>query len=373
MERPMTDPIPEVPYSFEPDDLVVHLPHVDLVRATLGKLGIEVAGTPEPDPLLDLTLLKLSKPITDDLLKTLREQLVSQHGWCPLFGKNRHLENVVGMPQPRSMNANDPIRANPPPPIPFSAAGRGVRIGVLDTKIYAHPDLIGRFVAEPDSIYGPFLEPVPSRAGHATFIASLITGLAPAAVVDARAVLNDNGKAKSWDTAKAMIRFADAGIDILNLSLGLRTADHLPPLLMSRVVELLSQKMLIVAAAGNHGELNDPDLRKAPTWPAALPDVVAVGARDDHDNLSSFSPKLPWVTCTAPGEHLVGAYLNAIVKLTDDTTQQFAGYATWKGTSFATAKVSGAIAAVMKQGKVTAREALELLFDEPDGVVRRYV
>jgi subtilisin family serine protease len=266
--------------------------------------------------------------------------------------------------------SDDPEKVDPPPPVPFTAGGRGIRVGVLDTKIDAHPDLIGRFLAEPDDRYQPLPEPVPLRAGHATFVASLITRMAPAVTVDAHAVLDDNGRATAWDTAVAMLEFADSGIDILNLSLGCRTTDGLAPLLLSRAVSLLNQRMLIVAAAGNHGSATDPDLRKAPTWPAALPDVVAVGARNVDDTRAPFSPNLPWVTCTAPGVNVIGAYLNTVIALMQHDPLEFKGYAAWSGTSFATATVSGAIAAAAQKRDV--RAALARLLADPHGVVRPF-
>jgi subtilisin family serine protease len=202
--------------------------------------------------------------------------------------------------------------------------------------------------------------------------------MAPAVTLEARAVLDDDGRATAWETAQHMMDFADSGVDILNLSLGCRTTDGLPPLLMSRAVGLLSQRMVIVAAGGNNGAAEQPALRNAPIWPAALPDVVAVGARDIGalgigEGLAKFSPQLPWVTCTAPGVNLTGAFLKATVLMKTGQSLPFDGYATWSGTSFATAMVSGAIAAATVPGKVTAHEALHGLLSESGGVVRPYV
>jgi membrane-anchored mycosin MYCP len=101
--------------------------------------------------------------------------------------------------------------------------------------------------------------------------------------------------------------------------------------------------------------------------------VVAVGARAQDESLASFSPRLPWITCTAPGVTVLGDYLDAPdIALMDGTKAQFDGYATWSGTSFATAITSGAIAARTVRGRVTARQALAELLAERDGVVRPY-
>ncbi|HEX3592195.1 MAG TPA: S8 family serine peptidase [Pseudonocardiaceae bacterium] len=370
----------DLPDTFLPDQLVVHLPYRDLVIQELHRLGVEPASPPKEDERLGLALLTLvttdrKKKVTDldPLLAQLRAVCGLRYGgWVPLLGKNRQVESVFGLPQPKSHALDDLARTQGPLPL-YSAPGdgRGVRVGVLDTKIIPHPDLVGRFVADPTEIHPPADGPIELRAPHATFVTSVIIGRAQSAVVEAIGVLGDDGLATAWDTVTQMMAFADAGVDILNLSLGCRTADGRPPLLMARAAQLLSQRMLLVAAAGNHHLSATPN---APTWPAALPDVVAVGALDPDGTPSDFSPRLPWLTCSAPGRDIVGAYTTGPVKMLDGTVDEFkTGYAEWSGTSFATAAVSGAVAARTVPGKVSPRDALRALLAEPGGVVRPWV
>jgi subtilisin family serine protease len=275
------------------------------------------------------------------------------------------------MPQPESQGIEDPRPAVRPRARKFTEVGDKVRVGVLDTRIYAHQDLLGRYEAQPDDRYQPRTEAVPPRAGHATFVTSLVLREAPAATVRVRAVLDDDGVATAWHTAKAMMDFAD--VHVLNLSLGCRTTDGKPPLVLRRAVARLGGATVVVAAAGNHGNVTDA-LHKEPTWPAALPDVVAVGARRDGEDLAEFSPKLPWVTCTAPGQNITGAYLTGLVQTpnSDPKEQNFSGYARWSGTSFATAITSGAIAARVRPGEVGPHRALAQLLAQAGGVVRPF-
>jgi hypothetical protein len=117
-----------------------------------------------------------------------------------------------------------------------------------------------------------------------------------------RSVLDDeHAAATAWDTALQMVAFRNSGVKILNLSLGCHTADGVAPLILSRAVELLTPEMVIVAAAGNHGDpkLNGPDSpvdQRASVWPAALAMVEAVGADNDRQppELASFSPQVRW-------------------------------------------------------------------------------
>ena len=83
----------------------------------------------------------------------------------------------------------------------------------------------------------------------------------------------------------------------MNLSFGCFTDDGEPPLVLARAVSLLSAEILLVAAAGNHGDIDElrakgdladkPWTRgltsKTPLWPAAFDEVIAVGATDGNE------------------------------------------------------------------------------------------
>jgi subtilisin family serine protease len=148
-----------------------------------------------------------------------------------------------------------------------------------------------------------------------------------------------------------MADFADAKVAVLNISFGAVTFDDQPPLVLGRAVEKLVPEVTIVAAAGNHG----PNSR--PIWPAALGDVVAVGAAKRVNGTNEFkpakfSPKRKWVDLVAPGEKIRSLY-------------KADGYATWNGTSFSAAAVSGAIAYLVETENMSRKEALEVLRTPP--------
>jgi subtilisin family serine protease len=357
----------------------------------------------------------------DRLLLVLRDRFrQAHHGWVPTFGKNRILGRVqgspyikggVGLPDPAGPFTSTPFveggagqpapaghhtiippyikggTGQPDPAGPFAippASGQpGARVAVLDTRLYAHPDLIGRFIG--DSVTG-FSQRPRTTQGHATFVAGLIARRAPDAELLVSTVLDDDGaNASSWDLATAMARVLDAGAAVLNLSLGCMTADAEPPMCLRRAVERLAPSVVIVAAAGNNGA---PDAAAAavgltantPVYPAALDDVVSVGAYDPAAGgirPALFSPSAPWVDLLAPGVRVVSTFLPGQVELvrrnpdgtlTDEGSADFGtpGYATWDGTSFAAANVTGAIAAIVAADQVSAHEALVRLRD-PSG------
>ena len=376
---------PILPTTAEPGQLVVHLPHLELVTAWLRDNGTPVAKELARDDRLGLALLELS--VTDAIepvLKAMREHFQATfRGWVPLVGKNRHLTSVVGLGETKPHSAGVPSPASPEASTANPDDGRGVRVGLADSAIADHPDLVGRFVAERSAVWlPPMLGPTPFRAGHATFVAGLVVHQAPAAelhVVDA--LSSDKGEATVWRLATRLMDLAEQDLDVVNLSVGCHTEDDKAPLVLRRTIELLSPRVLVIASAGNHGAPapGQPKAMARPTWPAALPDVIAVGAMDG-DAEADYSPMAPWVTCMAAGT-AVSTYLDASVQLVDQLSvpasegdvKEFDGYATWRGTSFSAAAVTGAIAAATKPGRVSARDALARLLSEPNGVVSKYV
>jgi subtilisin family serine protease len=83
----------------------------------------------------------------------------------------------------------------------------------------------------------------------------------------------------------------------------------------------------------------------------------------------------PWIDLLAPGVSVLAPYLEGTVTVTDvnatSRTESFEGWATWSGTSFAAAAVSGALAALTIPGRRTATEALRQLRNPVDETVRR--
>jgi subtilisin family serine protease len=169
-------------------------------------------------------------------------------------------------------------------------------------------------------------------------------------------VLNEGDIAtSSWRVATKMARFAEAGVTVLNISFGAATDDDKPPLVLKRAVEVLNRHgVVVVAAAGNHGPAAKP------IWPAALHEdganVVAVGAGKPDDTgrfvSAAFSPDASWVDLIAPGDDICSTY-------------KASGYATWSGTSFAAAAVTGTVAFLVQTQNMTAIKAVHWLKTPP--------
>ena len=340
----------------------------------------------------------------DVLLYALREDIsVRYGGWIPEVGKNRTISPVVGFPHVSGCTEGDPRLlgfADPQltgdrqgwPPRP-TEPGHGVQIGLLDTRMYRNPWLDGSYLATANDLFEipSSGDDLPAREGHATFVAGLILRQAPGARLIVHTVMGPQAVGKTWDVAKAMVQVAGKGVHILNLSFGCYTDDGQPPLVLAKAVHLISRDVLLVAAAGNHGNIEE--LRKqgselatapwmqnikntTPVWPAALPEVTAVGATDASGQPASFSPQVPWVDVTARGMSVESTYLYGPVRLSyptpgSDPTQKFDGFACWDGTSFAAGTVSGAVAARIGPG-CDARQALEAALDDHNSGIHRF-
>jgi len=164
------------------------------------------------------------------------------------------------------------------------------------------------------------------------------------------------------------------GFDVMNLSFGSFTIDGRPPLVLERAIGRITPGTVVIAAAGNYGEVpaggsGVDELPKptTPIWPAAFDDVIAVGALDG-EKPAVFNSTGAWVKLMAPGVDLQSTYL--IGDVTGHESQggpeerdTFDGLAQWSGTSFAAAVVTGAIAALTVRGQRTAYEALAMIRD----------
>lgn len=387
-------------YPYEPGDVVVGLQHLRLVISELNRLNIPLASSPEVSELLGLARLALADvpaaaravvaAVNND--DSARERLtVFQQprgdleqflwgfrglmaakcgGWMPTLAKNRLVGRVHGVGNISHGSGDDPKPFKPDPPLANRATGpgRGVRVGVLDTQLYPQDWLAGGWAAR----YSDTLSddaPLFS-AGHATFVAGLILMQAPGATVEVRQVLGSDGTADSWTVAQKIVLFGRSGLDVLNLSFLCHSADGQPPTVLSAAIDRLDPELVVVAAAGNHGDLRDANNellpqteRVKPAWPAAFDDVTAVGACDRQGRRAAFTPPAPWIDLYAPGIQVGSTFLASARSNAGAEPTSFGGYARWSGTSFAAALVSGAIAAGIDPGRISGQDALRNIFD----------
>ncbi len=274
---------------------------------------------------------------------------------------------------------------------------RGPRVVVIDNGVSAEQRTDGwlQGLARTDNL--DLLDVVPRDefldrgAGHGTFVCGVVQQVAPGVDLDVRRALDTEGVGEDVEIGDQIVRAAEDGAEVVNLSLGLFTPDGQPPLaLLDAVGDAIEvargrgTHLLLVCAAGNSGD-------DRPCWPAAFsgasyfPDhVVSVAAlrldyRDEDQVIDArWSTRGDWVTCSTLGQGVVSTYVMGTESRDYDPQgpETFGpdAWATWSGTSFAAPQVTGAIVRTMQEdpGISTARQAFEVLTGHGRRLFRGY-
>jgi subtilisin family serine protease len=358
-----------------PCQVLVSSKDADFVVDHLRKLvGAEVRHD-DSDDLGLLCLQWEGEDNVDELIDTMREECDDHYaGWTPTVSPNHvlgpNIDVLTGQPMDIGGPAGRPKRASDPlPNRAFLKVGQGVTVGVIDTGIAPHPWMEGCVLAGAEDLETTRLDVAPQdeqldpQAGHGTFIAGLVLRQAPGATIRAVQVLDSTGVADARDVAKAIAKLARANVDVINLSLGGYTRSNRGPMSLQKALSLVPASTAVVAAAGNH----DPDNPKLsgfqparPNYPSAFEGVLSVGALDSSGHqVAPFSNYGPWVDVFTVGEDLQSTFPTF---RGEGSGQQFDGWATWSGTSFAAPMVAGAIAARMSlDGGISGAEAARRL------------
>ena len=220
-----------------------------------------------------------------------------------------------------------------------------VTIASIDTGVdLGHPDLQANLLPGYDFVDN---DTVPEDGnGHGTNVAGIaaaalngigVAGVAPTARILPVRVLDDSGSGYLSDIASGIVYAADRA-QVLNLSLG--GASGSQTLLDAINYAVNTQGRLVIAAAGNCGDLGYPfngcAYQNQPFYPAAYSGVIAVAATTSNDTRASFSNVGSYVNIAAPGVSIYNTYIGN-------------SYTYESGTSQATPHVSGLAALVWAQ------------------------
>jgi subtilisin family serine protease len=239
-----------------------------------------------------------------------------------------------------------------------SWADHGLLASVPASAANADPlDAIGLPGQRPDG----FLD---HGAGHGTVVTGLVRKFAPDVPVIVVRALDSDGIGFEALIACAIRRAAaqaDAdGIDhvVFNLSFGMYGGedDTIPYVLDGAIRSLDPDRHMVVSSAGNASSPRE-------SYPAALPEVIAVGSIDDQGRRSSFSSYGWWVDVAAVGERVVSSFVPGeenpdfvLPGATRDAWEHDFPLAICDGTSFATPKVAATAARLLASG-ASPREA----------------
>lgn len=257
------------------------------------------------------------------------------------------------------------------------ATGKGVVVAVIDTGVafendshgcYQARDFSGTHFARGYDFVNNDEHPNDDE-GHGTHVAGTIAettdngegaaGLAFEATILPVKVLDSFGSGTSADIADGIRFAADAGADIINMSLG----THYPDEVMRGACQYAAKKgVLIVCAAGN-----SPG--QPVGYPAAFPECLAVSAVGPSGKLAPYSSVGKEVALAAPGGDTgpqglnpAGGVLQNTVRYNFGTgTLEEDGYFAYQGTSMASPHVAAAAALAMSMGIRDPAEVRQLL------------
>ncbi len=201
-----------------------------------------------------------------------------------------------------------------------------IEVAILDTGVdYTHHDLDINTVWCVAVLNGVISSDCMDGNGHGTHVAGTVAaiynrwgviGVAPYVDIYAIKVLADDGSGSFSDIAKG-IELAllgpdgvldrdgdgivvgdpdDDAAEVISMSLG----GYVDSTVLRNIIQYAyNLGVTIVAAAGNEG-------KSYPAYPAAYPEVIAVGAVDSNDNVPSWSNKNPEIA--APGVDILSTY-----------------------------------------------------------------
>ncbi|WP_377269148.1 type VII secretion-associated serine protease mycosin [Peterkaempfera sp. SMS 1(5)a] len=228
--------------------------------------------------------------------------------------------------------------------------GKGVTVAVIDTGVDAvNPQLRGKVVGGPVELIDPqtkkaaqggsTLDPV----GHGTKVAGIIAarpsaatgfvGLAPDAKIYSVRQNDSEGSGQVDKLVDAINAAVKAGVQVINISQDVRGTSPTGGFtdeaqLHVAIQDAVQHGIVVVASSGNDG-------KEGATFPAAYPEVIAVGASDRNNERAAFSEYGSFVDVAAPGVDML-------------STVPGGGQCVDNGTSFSSPYVAG-VAALLKQ------------------------
>lgn len=236
----------------------------------------------------------------------------------------------------------------------------------------------------PDGLYTDTDGALDGITGHGTFIAGLVARICPEATITVVGLrdqevpiepLNSDEQTFLFSTEAAIAysMLMHSNTDVIQCGFAFPTLDDYPSIPFTAAMQVLTGDaaprpgVAVVAPAGNE------DSRRR-YWPAALPNVIGVAATNHRGkHRAHFSNWGRWCDCCARGENVRSTFIDWTGPIEGDPLdkdEDFNGWATWDGTSFAAPQVSAAIAcAVAHDSALTPVQAWSSL----RGAARKFV
>lgn len=237
------------------------------------------------------------------------------------YAEPNYIQKKTFVPNdPRYNEQYSHLRVNAPKAWDLSLGAPSVKVAIIDTGIdYNHPDLAGKVIKGKDVVNDDD-DPMDDE-GHGTHCAGIaaatsnngigIAGIGFNVTLIGVKVLDANGSGNTGFSAAGIIDAADRGADVISLSLGGYGTTQAS---QDAVNYAWSKGAVVVAAAGN-------DNTSTRFYPAALDNVISVGASDVSDARANFSNYgADWVSVAAPGVDILSTLPNNTYGLASGTS-----------------------------------------------------
>jgi thermitase len=306
-------------------------------------------------PKLDIIRFKVSPANRDQILQQLRANPDVEYAELDVIGQSLFTPND---PQYNITNQWDLTQINAPAAWDISQGDPSVIVAMIDTGLNInHQDIAGRVVPGYDFINNTAT--IIDCYGHGTAVAGRIAATTNNGL--GIASLGSNVKIMSIRDADCSgifftFRLAQAlnfaaskpGVKVINISQGLSGPYADQPVVKDAIDYVTSKGILVVAAAGNDGCCNRI------FYPAAYPNVIAVGATTSSGGAWSGSSTGPQLDVVAPG---AGVY----------TTKMSGGYGSASGTSFASPQVAALAALIFSVNpNLTSQQVTNIILGTVD-------
>lgn len=223
--------------------------------------------------------------------------------------------------------------------------GAGVKVAVIDTGAnMSHTDLKGRVVAGYNFVNGANGTNITTdNNGHGTHVCGIIgaaannsaggAGIAPKCSVYSYKALDDEGAGKTDDIIAALRAAADAGMDIVNMSLG---GPAFVSVYQKACTYAAKKGCTIFAALGNEGT-------STKHYPACYSNTTGIAALNQAGGIAYFSNYTSSGTFAFPGVDIYSTTSNG-------------SYGLMSGTSQATPVATGVAAVILSSGKISGKK-----------------
>jgi subtilisin family serine protease len=324
-----------------PGEVVVGFRDLDRGQASVRSRGLELRRVMD-GPSRAAALVETNGRPVDQVIAELRADpavAFAEPNYVVRLADEGTIAVAVNDPQAPNQYSLDQMRVR----TGWSASTGGTNvIAVLDTGVqFNHPDLAGRLLPGYDFVNND--SNASDDNGHGTWVSGIIVanandgygmaGISWSDKVVPVKIMSREGTGSTADLAAGIIWAADAGAEVINMSVG---GFPYTEAVQNAVNYAWNKGTVLIGAAGNNR-------REELFYPASYENVVSVSATQVNDEFSNWSSWGPKVDVSAPGSSVLVTNCYACTYADHDS---WGSHTYISGTSFAAPNVAGVVALI---------------------------